>query len=151
MTAHLKAKIQEDVEDAMRSRDRERLGALRQVTAAIKQREVDERIELSDADVLAVLDKMLKQRRDAHGQFSAAGRNDLADKEAFEINLIEGYLPSALDDAEITALIEAAVVQTEAQSMRDMGKVMGVLKDQMQGRADLGQVSARVKTRLSPA
>jgi len=148
MTEPLKETIQQDIKTAMRARERERLGVLRQITAAIKQREVDERIELDDAGVLAVLDKMLKQGRDAHQQFEAAGRDDLATKEAFEIELIECYLPQALNDTEIDSMIEAAVAASGAASMKDMGKVMGVLKGQMQGRADLGAVSARVKARL---
>ena len=148
MSDSLKATIQEDVKTAMRGKDRERLGVLRQVTAAIKQREVDERIELDDAGVLAVLDKMLKQRRDAHEQFAAAGRDDLATKESFEIGIIDGYMPQALTDDEIDAMIEAAIAAAGATSMKDMGKVMGSLKGQMQGRADLGAVSGKVKARL---
>ncbi len=149
MTEPLKGIIQEDIKSAMRARERERLGVLRQVTAAIKQREVDERIELDDVGVLAVLDKMLKQRRDAHGQFDAAGREDLASKEAFEIEIIEAYLPQALSDAEVNAMIESAIDAASASSMKEMGEVMGALKAQMQGRADLSAVSAKVKARLA--
>ena len=149
MSDSLKATIQEDVKSAMRAKDKERLGVLRQVTAAIKQREVDERVELDEAGTLAVLEKMLKQRRDSHQQFDAAGRDDLASKEAFEIGIIEGYMPQPLGEAELEACIKEAISATGAQSMRDMGKVMGLLKSQVQGRADLGQVSAKVRALLN--
>ena len=149
MPAGLKSRIQDDIKTAMRARDRERLGALRQITAAIKQREVDDRVELGDQDVLAVLDKMLKQRRDALGQFQDAGRTDLADQESFEIRIIEQYMPAALSEAEVAAEIDAVLSETGASNMRDMGKVMGQLKGKLQGRADLAAVSALVKARLS--
>lgn len=145
----LKQRILDDVKSAMRARDRERLGVLRQITAAIKQREVDERVELDDAAVVAVLDKMIKMRRDAHAQFEQAGRTDLAAQEAFEIEVAGSYMPAPLDEAEVAALIDAAVAETGATGMRDMGKVMGVLKGRLQGRADLGAVSASVKARLA--
>ena len=148
MSESLKTTIQEDVKTAMRAKDKERLGVLRQVTAAIKQREVDERIELDEAATLAVLEKMLKQRRDAHEQFDAAGREDLASKEAFEIGIIEAYMPQPLSEAELEEAIQAAISSTGAETMRDMGKVMGILKGQVQGRADLGQVSAKVRALL---
>lgn len=144
----LKTRILDDVKIAMRSRDRERLAVLRLVTAAIKQREVDERIELDDDDVLAVLDKMNKQRRESLEQFSNAGRDDLAAQERFELELIQTYLPEPLDEAEITALIDAAVKATGAESIRDMGAVMGSLRSQVRGRADMKQVSAAVRSRL---
>jgi hypothetical protein len=145
----LKERIQDDVKSAMRAQEKRRLGALRLVTASIKQREVDERIQLDDAQVVAVLRKMLKQRHESLAQYQAAGRADLADQEAFEIALIEGYLPQALDEAEVDALIARTVTEVGAASARDMGKVMGRLKDLIQGRADMGAVSARVKEHLA--
>ena len=151
MSDTLKNRIADDVKTAMRARDRERLATLRLVTAAIKQREVDERIEMSDADVLAVLDKMLKQRRDSITQFEAAGRDDLVAKEVFEVGIIETYMPAALDDDAIDAAIVAAIDESGAAGIRDMGKVMGLLKSRLQGRADLGAVSGRVRERLAAA
>ena len=145
----LKERIQEDVKSAMRAHEKRRLGALRLVTAAIKQREVDERIQLDDAQVVAVLRKMLKQRHESLVQYQAAGRTDLADQEAYEIALIEGYLPQALGEAEVDAIIARTVTEVGAASARDMGKVMGRLKDLIQGRADMGAVSARVKEHLA--
>ncbi len=133
----------------MRARDKDRLGVMRMVSAAIKQREVDSREDADDAAVLAVLDKMVKQRRDAEAQFRDAGRDDLADKEAFEVGIISEYLPSALSDDEIAALIDDAIGASGASGMKDMGKVMGALKPKVQGRADMGAVSAAVKARLS--
>ena len=144
----LKTRILDDVKTAMRNHDRERLAVLRLVTAAIKQREVDERIELDDDDVLRVLDKMNKQRRESLEQYTNAGRDDLAAQERFELELIQAYLPEQLGDAEIAALIEAAVEATGAESIRDMGAVMGSLRGQVQGRADMKQVSAAVRSRL---
>ena len=149
MSSPLKTCIADHTKTAMRERDRERLGALRLIGAAIKQREVDERIELDDTAVLAVLDKMLKQRRDSLTQFQAAGREDLAAREAFEIGIIEAYLPAALDETAIEAEVETAIAATEASSIKDMGKVMGMLKPRLQGRADLAAVSARVRARLA--
>jgi uncharacterized protein YqeY len=145
----LKQRIQEDVEATMRARDKQRLGALRLVTAAIKQREVDSRAVLEDGDVVAVLEKMLKQRRDSLKQYDDAGRQDLADQESFEISLIEAYMPEALGAEELEALIDAAIAEAGASSMRDMGKVMGLLKSRVQGRADLGAVSGTVKQKLA--
>ena len=144
----LKTRILDDVKTAMRNRDRERLAVLRLVTAAIKQREVDERIELDDDDVLRVLDKMNKQRRESLEQYTNAGRDDLAAQERFELELIKTYLPEQLGEAEIAALIDAAVAATGAESIRDMGAVMGSLRSQVQGRADMKQVSAAVRSRL---
>jgi uncharacterized protein YqeY len=144
----LKSRILDDVKIAMRSHDRERLAVLRLITAAIKQREVDERIELDDADVLAVLDKMTKQRRESLEQYQSAGRDDLAAQEQFELGLIQIYLPEQLDEAEIAALIDAAIAATGAETIRDMGAVMGSLRGQVQGRADMKQVSAAVRSRL---
>ncbi len=144
----LKQRIQDDMKSAMKSGDKRRLGAVRLVLAAIKQREVDERIELNDEQVLAVLDKMVKQRRDSIDQYQQAGREDLAEQEQFEIEVLQGYLPEALSAQEIDALIAEAINATGAESMRDMGKVMGQLKPQVQGRADVGAVSALVKSKL---
>ena len=149
MASPLKQRIQSDVTDAMRAKDKARLGTLRLVTAAIKQIEVDTRDELDDAGVLAVLEKMLKQRRDSLQQYTDAGRSDLADQESFEIGIIEAYMPEALSAEELAALIDAAIAEAGAESMRDMGKVMGLLKSQVQGRADLGAVSGSVKQKLA--
>lgn len=133
----------------MRARDKERLGALRLCMAAIKQREVDERITLDDAQVLAVLDKMIKQRRDSIEQFQAAGRDDLAVKESFETAVLQEYLPAALTDQALDELVARAIAQVGASSTKDMGKVMAALKPQVQGRADMSTVGARVKDRLA--
>ena len=145
----LKAKLQQDMKDAMRGGDKRRLGVIRLILAAIKQREVDERIELDDAQVVSVLDKMAKQRRDSLSQYEKAGRDDLVDQEKFELDLLKTYLPEQLGDAEIDALIEDAIQATGASSMKDMGKIMGQLKPKLQGRADMGAVSGRIKARLS--
>lgn len=148
-TAPLKVRLQEDVKLAMKARERERLAIIRLIMAAIKQREVDERIELTDAQILDVLTRMLKQRRDSYRQFSDAGRQDLAKQEAFEIDLISAYLPPALDEDELTALIASAISNSAATGPRDMGKVMAILGAQVKGRADMGQVSQRVKEQLT--
>ena len=145
----LKDRILQDVKDAMRAKDKPRLATIRLITAAIKQREVDERIELDDTQVLVVLDKMCKQRRESISQFEQAGRDDLAAQEKAELALIQQYLPEQLGEAEINGLIDAAMEQTGAASMKDMGKVMGQLKPKLQGRADMGAVSAMIKARLS--
>jgi uncharacterized protein YqeY len=144
----LKERILQDVKDAMRAKDKPRLATIRLITAAIKQREVDERIELDDAQVLVVLDKMCKQRRESITQFEQAGRDDLAAQEKAELELIQQYLPEQLSEAEINELIDAAMKQTGASSIKDMGKVMGQLKPKLQGRADMGAVSALIKARL---
>ena len=144
----LKLQIQSDMKTAMKAGDKTSLGVIRLMLAAIKQREVDERIELDDTQVLAVLDKMVKQRRDSISQYSGAGREDLAEIERFEVDVVQSYLPRALTDDELTALVDAAMASTQASAMSDMGKVMGLLKPQIQGRADMGSVSARVKQRL---
>lgn len=144
----LKSQIQEDVKTAMRARDQKRLTALRLITAAIKQIEVDKRIELDDQAVLAVLDKMVKQRRDSLSQYEAAGRDDLAAQEQFELELISVYLPEALSDEEIAQLISQAVSETGASSIRDMGAVMNALRAKVQGRADMKAVSSAVKAQL---
>ena len=144
----LKDRIQDDMKAAMRAKDKQRLGAIRLILAAIKQREVDERIELSEAQILAVLEKMIKQRRESLAQYQSAGREDLAAQEAFEIALIQAYLPAPLSEAELDALIAQAIAATGAQSVRDMSKVMAAIKNQAQGRADMAAISARVKARF---
>lgn len=149
MESALKKRIEDDVKTAMRGGDKPRLSTLRMVTAAIKQQEVDTRTPVDDAAVLAILEKMIKQRRDSQGQFEAAGRRELADKEAYEISVIQAYLPPALTDSEIAALIDGAIGSTGAAGPKDMGKVMGVLKPQMQGRADMAAISKLVQARLS--
>ncbi len=146
----LKDRIQDDMKAAMRARDRERLGTIRLVLAAIKQREVDERTSLlDDAQVIATLDRMVKQRRESVAQYRQGGREDLAARESAEIEVIQAYLPRPLSDADLGALIEEAVGETGATSQRDMGKVMGWLKPRIQGRADMAQVSTRVRSRLA--
>jgi len=145
----LKESLQQDMKDAMRAGDKRRLGVIRLVNAAIKQREVDERIELDDTQVITVLDKMSKQRRESIEQYEKAGRDDLAEQENFELKVLQTYLPEPLDDGEIDALIVAAVAATGASSLKDMGKVMGQLKSKLVGRADMGAVSAMIKARLS--
>jgi len=145
----LKDRLNDAVKDAMRARDKARLGTLRMATAAIKQVEVDERIELDDARILALLDKQIKQRKDAAQQYRDAGRNDLAETEEAEMAVLQEFLPTPLTDAEIDALIDDAIQRTGAAGMQDMGKVMGELKPRLQGRADIGAVSGKVKQRLS--
>ena len=132
----------------MRSGEKERLGVIRMITAAIKQREVDERIMLDDPQVLSVLDKMIKQRKESVVQFQAGNRQDLVDREAAEITLLQGYLPTQLSAAEIDTLVNEAVASTGASSIKDMGKVMALIKAKAQGRADLGQVGAKIKAKL---
>jgi uncharacterized protein YqeY len=145
----LKTRLQADMKSAMKAGDKARLGVIRLINAAIKQREVDERVALDDTQVLAVLDKMLKQRRDSVAQYQEAGREDLADQERFEIQVCQEYMPAALSDDEISALIASAVAETGATSMKDMGKVMGMLKPKLQGRADMAAVSATIKAKLA--
>jgi len=144
----LKARITEDMKNAMRSGEKDRLGLIRMLQAGIKQREVDERIELDDAQVLSVIDKMIKQRRDSVTQFEAGGRADLVAKESAEIGWLTEYLPVQLSEAEADALIREAIASTGASSMKDMGKVMGYVKPKAQGRADMGALSARIKATL---
>ena len=144
----LKQRINEDVKTAMRSKDKERLAVLRLITAAFKQKEVDERIELDDTMVLAIMDKMTKQIRDSIQQFEQAGRDDLAQKEAFELGIIQEYLPAQLTEDEIKQIITESIEATGAESAKDMGKVMGALKPRLQGRADMGKVSGLVKQQL---
>lgn len=148
MSSALKQRITDDVKQAMRAKDKERLGTLRLITAAIKQKEVDERIELDDNAVLAVLDKMAKQYRDSIQQYRDAGRDDLVEKESRELNIVTEYLPEQLNDTDLEALIKSAIEETGATGMADMGKIMGVLKPKVQGRADMGAVSAKVKALL---
>jgi len=145
----LKQQLNDDMKAAMKSGDKIRLGVIRLINAAIKQREVDERITLDDAQVLAALEKMLKQRRDSISQYDSAGRDDLASVERFEVEVIQGYLPAQLSAEEVAAAISAAIAQTGASGPQDMGKVIGALKPRLAGRADMGQVSAQVKARLS--
>lgn len=145
----LKQKITEDMKAAMRSGDIKRRDTIRLLQAAIKQREVDERIVLDDAAIIAAIEKMLKQRKDSITQFEAAQRMDLADKEKEEVSILMDYMPQALSDAEIAALLNEAIVASNAQGMQDMGKVMALLKPQLAGRADMGQVSALIKAKLS--
>jgi uncharacterized protein YqeY len=147
----LRDRITEDMKSAMRAGEKERLSTVRLILAAIKQREVDERITLDDAQVLAVLEKMMKQRRESIAQFESGGRADLVAKENAELGIIQGYLPAQLSDAEVGALIEEAIRATGAASMKDMGKVMGIVKSQAQGRTDMGALSARIKQRLTPS
>ena len=146
----LKERITDDMKAAMRAGEKQRLGLIRMITAAIKQREVDERIVLDDTQVLSVLEKMIKQRKESLVQFQAGNRQDLVEKEAAEITLLQGYLPSQLSAAEIDALIAEAVAATGATSIKDMGKVMAVIKGKAQGRADLGKVGAIIKAKLGP-
>jgi len=145
----LKERITDDMKSAMRSGEKERLGLIRMITSAIKQREVDERITLDDSQVLSVLEKMIKQRKESLAQFQAGNRQDLVDKEAAEITLLQTYLPSPLSDAELDVLIGEAVAATGAASVKDMGKVMAIIKTKAQGRADMGLVGAKIKARLS--
>jgi uncharacterized protein len=146
--ATLKERITDDVKAAMRSGEKERLGVIRMITAAIKQREVDERIVLDDTQVLSVLEKMIKQRKESLEAFKAGNRQDLADKESSEIKLLQGYLPAQLSGAEIDVLIAEAVAATGATSIKDMGKVMGIIKGKAAGRADMAAVGAKIKAKL---
>jgi uncharacterized protein YqeY len=145
----LKDRITEDMKGAMRAGEKERLGTIRLVLAAIKQREVDERITLDDGQVLAVLEKMIKQRKESIAQFESGGRADLVAKEQAELAILQVYLPAQMSEAEIDALIAEAVAATGASSIKDMGKVMGIVKAKAQGKADMGAVSARIKQKLS--
>ena len=144
----LKTQILEDIKTAMKAREPVRLGTLRLLSAAIKQKEVDERVELDDAAVLAILDKLIKQRKDAIGQFEKGGSQDLADAEKAEVEVLSAYLPAQMSEAEIAAAIDAAIASTGAAGPKDMGKLMGALKPQLAGKADMGKVSALVKIRL---
>ena len=145
----LKAKITEDMKTAMRAKDAARLAAIRLLLSAMKQKEVDERVELSDADVVTIIDKMLKQRRESIVQFEKGGRQDLAATEKFEVGVLQGYMPQALSEAEVEAEIAAAMQATGAKAMSDMGRVMAVLKPKLAGKADMGKVSALIKAKLA--
>jgi len=145
----LKARITDDMKAAMRVKDAPRLGAIRLLLAAMKQKEVDERVELTDTDVISIIEKMIKQRRDSITQYEAGSRKDLADAEKFEITVLAAYMPQALSEAEVAAAIAEAVQESGAKAMSDMGKVMAVLKPKLAGRADMGKVSALVKLKLA--
>jgi uncharacterized protein YqeY len=145
----LKERIQEDMKNAMRAKEKERLATVRLILAAIKQKEVDERIELDDNQVLAVLEKMVKQRRDSIKQYEDANRQELADKEKEEITVLQEYLPEQMDSAELEAVVSEVIASTGAAGPQDMGKVMGALKPRIQGRADMGQASQLVKSKLA--
>jgi len=149
MSSILKPQLTTDMKSSMKSGDKKRLGVVRLMLAAIKQIEVDERIELDDTRILAVLDKMVKQRRESISHYSGAGRDDLVAVEQAEIEIIQEYLPEALSEAEINDLVEQSIAATGAATIKDMGKLMGVLKPQLQGRADMGKVSQLIKSRLS--
>lgn len=145
----LKTRINDDVKAAMRSKDKQRLGTLRLLTAAIKQIEVDQRIELDDDKVVAIIEKMLKQRKDSIEQFEKAGRTELAEIEINEVAILKEFMPEQMSDADIDALIDQAISSTGAEAMKDMGKVMGMLKPQLAGKADMGAVSGKIKAKLS--
>jgi uncharacterized protein len=147
----LKERIQEDMKSAMRSAEKERLGTIRLILSAVKQREVDDRITLDDAQIVATLEKMAKQRRESITQFEAGGRADLVAKETAELAVLSAYMPTPLSDAELTAMIDAAITQTGASTIKDMGRVMSLIKTQAQGRADMATVGVRIKARLSPS
>ena len=149
MSDSLKDQIKQSTITAMKAKDKERLGTLRMLSAAIKQREVDERIELNDTDVLTVINKMIKQRRDSIKQFTDGGRQDLADVEIAELAILEEYLPEQLDEAAIADAVKAAISESGAESIKDMGKVMGILKPKLTGQADMGLVSKLVKEQLA--
>lgn len=145
----LKIRITDDVKTAMRSKNKERLGTLRLLTAAIKQIEVDQRIELDDDNIVAIIEKMLKQRKDSIEQFEKAGRNELAEIEIKEVAILKEFMPEQLSDADVDALIDEAIASTGAEAMKDMGKVMGMLKPKLAGKADMGAVSGKIKAKLS--
>ena len=145
----LKAQVTEAMKDAMRAKDAPRLSALRLLLSAIKQIEVDERIEIDDAGVIAVIEKMLKQRRDSISQYEAAGRQDLADVEKFEVTVLQAYMPQPLSESEVDALVAQAITSSGATSVKDMGKVMAAVKPQLAGRADMGKVSGLIKAKLA--
>lgn len=145
----LKQRLQDDMKTAMKAGEKARLGAIRLILSAVKQREVDERKELGDDDVLAVLDKMMKQRRDSISQYEAAGREDLAEQERFELGVCQAYMPAPLSDEELVQLVDDAIANVGASAMKDMGTVMGELRPKVQGRADMAAVSALVKQRLT--
>ena len=148
-TEGLRQRIESDMKTAMRAKDKERLGTIRLILAAIKQKEIDERITLTDTDILAVLDKMVKQRRDSIAQFQQAGRQELADKESAEVTVIQEYMPAAMGESEVDAIIAEAITTVGASSPQDISKIMGLIKPKLQGRADMGLVSRKVKEKLS--
>jgi len=150
MSDTIKSNVNDAMKAAMRAREKERLGIIRLIQAEFKRIEVDERIEISDERALVIMDKMVKQRRDSIKQYEAAGRQELADQEIFEVGIIQEFLPQQLSEEEISTLIEQAITQTGAAGMQDMGKLMGVLKPQLQGRADMGAVSGLIKAKLNP-
>ena len=145
----LREQLNEDIKNAMKAREQDKLAALRLMLSAVKQREVDERITLDDAGVIGIVEKMIKQRKDSISQYEKAARQDLADKEKYEISVIEAYLPKQMSEAEVATAIDAAIASTGAKGAADMGKVMGVVKPQLAGKADMGKVSALVKARLA--
>jgi len=145
----LKAQIQEDMKTAMREKNAQKLGTIRLLTAAMKQKEVDERVELTDEMIVAIIEKMLKQRRDSISQYESAGRQDLADQEKFELNLLQGYMPAQLSAQEVEAEVAAAIAATGAAGPQDMGKLMGLLKPKLAGKADMAAVSALIKKKLA--
>ena len=149
LTMSLKAQITEDMKTAMRAKDSVRLGTIRLLLAAIKQREVDERIELTDADVISVIEKMLKQRRDSIAAFESANRTDLADIEKFEVTVLQTYMPKQMSEAEISAIVDQVIAESGAQGAKDMGKVVGLVKPLVAGMADMGKVSGLIKAKLS--
>ena len=145
----LKARITEDMKAAMRAKESARLSAIRLLLSAMKQREVDERIELSEADIMGIIEKMIKQRRESIVQYEKGARADLADAEKFEVGVLSAYMPRQMSEADVAAAIEAAIVETGAKTVPDMGKVMAILKPKLAGRADMGRVSVQVKSKLS--
>ncbi len=147
--SELKLRITDDMKSAMKAKDKDALTAVRMIVGAIKQREVDERIELDDAQVLAVIQKMVKQRKDSISQFKDAGRNDLVEIEEAELVIINNYMPAQLSEAEIATAVDKAIADSGASSMQDMGKLMGVLKGQLDGKADMGAISALIRSKLS--
>ena len=149
MSSTLKIQIQDAMKTAMKQHEKERLGTIRLILAALKQKEIDERIELTDTDILAILDKMLKQRRESIHQYQAAQRQDLVNQEQFEIGIIQNFMPAALSESEIADLLDLAFAQTEAKTISDMNKVMAIIKPQVQGRADMGKVGQLIKQRLA--
>lgn len=146
---NLRDQITEDMKSAMRAKETERLNAIRLLLAALKQKEVDDRVTLTDADVISIIEKMLKQRRDSITQFEAAKRQDLADKEKFEVGILEAYMPQAMSEADVSKAIDEAIKSSGAAGMKDMGKVMAALKPLLAGRADMAKVSVLIKTKLS--
>jgi uncharacterized protein YqeY len=149
LMAPLKAKIQEQMKEAMRAKDAKRLGVIRLILAALKQKEVDERIDLKDSDILAILEKMLKQRRESIEQFEKAARHDLSEQEHFEVKIVQEFMPEPLSEHEVENLIKEAITQANASSIKEMGKVMEHLRPKVQGRADMGKVSQKIKSLLS--